>query len=713
MPAGFVYRTGRKLYIDGKEWRFVGTNDTSLTGCHHGYVPTDAQVDQFFKQFQGNGNVLVRTWGFQHLGSQSAVLQRLDLVTQKAQKYGVKVTIALHEGAEYCGAPDYNQAFYENGYKTTLLPWVDVVTSRYKNSPAIAFWEVSNEAFLKSSGTVAIAKAFMDGVAARIKQNDPNHLVGSGWLASTYGVAGNASGYATIHSGPNIDLCSIHEYDYGYTNGSTAVSPHWGPAADAAYNLNKVAYVGEMGVSKSSGTTAAQRGTDFKKKLDAYFNQPANRLPAGVLYWATLFPPNDSGNSTKSAATNDPNIGGTIIPVIAGYAHANLPKLTGGGSTPPPPDPVDPGDPGDPVDPVGTDTLNDTDAAVTYSAGWGTSEGAGKWNGDDHFTSSEGAWARVAVTGKARVKLYGAKAPHHGVVEVVVRTTTGTVVRTDLVDMVHTSRVDQVLFWDEEIPAGTHTVTMTRQTGTITLDKVVVVELAADPDPPEPEDPTDAERIAALEARITQLEGLLAQRQATITQQQATISRLEDQLRGQETQPQPGSTGYPAGVKTCTLTFEGGIDMRGRPQPASLKVELMLGPASTAVVWEGDGTPLNDFEAYASAREGETGSVTLPVTDQPGWVDDRGGPITGWYYRATLTVGAKQRVKLVQPGTSDTTLDFDTSPLVTVTDAPTPIVPIYIGHGEPPLWLPPGGLYINTADPDEGALYTSGAVNIT
>ncbi|MFT4156633.1 MAG: hypothetical protein QM630_01690 [Microbacterium sp.] len=119
---------------------------------------------------------------------------------------------------------------------------------------------------------------------------------------------------------------------------------------------------------------------------------------------------------------------------------------------------------------------------------------------------------------------------------------------------------------------------------------------------------------------------------------------------------------YPVGVATTTIVFGKGIAVDGSPLAASLTVEPVFSGTTRGVVWTADGTPLIPVSVSRTADSGTTGSIELPVVDQPGWVDDGQAPITMWAYRLTETVSGRQRVKYLQPLTGQGVIDFDRIP---------------------------------------------------
>ncbi len=62
-PAGFVYREGNKLMLNGKQYQSASLNLFQLSGCGHDYeVFTDPQVDALFASLPDN--IMIRTWAF-------------------------------------------------------------------------------------------------------------------------------------------------------------------------------------------------------------------------------------------------------------------------------------------------------------------------------------------------------------------------------------------------------------------------------------------------------------------------------------------------------------------------------------------------------------------------------------------------------------------------------------------------------------------------
>jgi hypothetical protein len=289
VPADFVYRQGTSLMLNGAPYKYVGFNAFGMSGCE-GTAWSRADLDAYFSQLPPNS--MTRTWAFQGINGDD--LSPLDDIVASAAAHSQKVIFSLSDNNSYCneldGAGKANTegsgktlAWYQSGYKTKYIPWVQTVVARYKDSPAIGMWEIQNETgFVVKSGTLDqnTLKSFMDTAAATIKGIDANHLVESGTLSEDPEVTGegiNSLAYYTyVHSGPNIDVASFHEYE----DPDVTVSGHFPALLNAAYSLNKPIIVGESGIDDCSVSDAARAGL-FQQKFDGYLNGGA----AGVSIW--------------------------------------------------------------------------------------------------------------------------------------------------------------------------------------------------------------------------------------------------------------------------------------------------------------------------------------------------------------------------------------------------------------------------------------------
>lgn len=273
-PAGFVYRSGKSLMLNGAPYKFVGFNAYGMTGCETGSPWNQAQIDAYFKSLPPAS--VTRIWAFKDRSA------NLDLVVARAEANNQKLVMTLGNGLKNCEGPSngYDRddgtslgtTFFQTTYKGTYISWVKTAVAKYKNSPAVAMWEVSNEGGHQSSTSAAIMKSYYDTTAATIKGIDAQHLVSTGALAEyTYG---GEAGYKSIHEGANIDVVSFHEYDAG------SVSGHFAPVLRVANALNKPLMVGEVG-SPDANLCGQSRADYLKARFNSYLGQGA----AGVLIW--------------------------------------------------------------------------------------------------------------------------------------------------------------------------------------------------------------------------------------------------------------------------------------------------------------------------------------------------------------------------------------------------------------------------------------------
>jgi hypothetical protein len=113
----------------------------------------------------------------------------------------------------------------------------------------------------------------------------------------------------------------------------------------------------------------------------------------------------------------------------------------------------------------------------------------------------------------------------------------------------------------------------------------------------------------------------------------------------------------PAGITTATVTFGSTVDFQGNPVTTKLKVQ----PSAT-VFWSGTHAPM---VAFAINVESDTeGSVVLPHTDQAGFLDLNGQPVTNWTYKVTgswtSSGGTRTFAKEFNLPSSVSVIDFDT-----------------------------------------------------
>ena len=310
---GFLYREGSQLMLDGKPYSCASFNSFQFCGCGHNYeLFSDEELEALFSSLPKN--MILRTWAFPSFNKNTERLVRM------AEKYNLKLILSLVDGRSSCGNFDgapkgdgsgKTEEWYKEGYRKEYIPHVIEMTTKYKDSPAIAMWEIINE-----PGDVkwTLIRDLLHEVAALIKKHDPNHLVESGTFAG-WAYEGYAN-YKAMHDSPHIDVGNLHEYDYDYQNSNTIESPHFEPCLRMMQELDKVLIVGETGINSGDDcrTSRQKRVEAMREKFDVYLGMGAG----GVFVWNLA---NKSRGCGFTFGMDDP-----LLKMIIDYQTENMSK---------------------------------------------------------------------------------------------------------------------------------------------------------------------------------------------------------------------------------------------------------------------------------------------------------------------------------------------------------------------------------------------------
>ncbi len=337
-----------RLIYQGREYRFSAANSYSM-------LYSKEAADKQFATMRNVGNNALRMWGFWN-GPDPKALQSspgqfaeeqwrlFDYVIARAGQEGIKLILPLAnywdefggivQLNEWAGLPpekkEYfdREIFYTNektreiyrNYVLSVLHRRNTVNGLlYKNDPAILMWEPMNEARGRSDPSGKTVADWLAWASALIKENDPNHLVGSGtegffmshptlkyypWQAANPAPAYDHDGKLVqlLPEGsyfeldckiPTIDLCSIHAWPYQWF-----IEPRDAPDqfisdwieehlsfmnTDPAYK--KPLYLAEFGyqITRSDGAKAmAVRNSVFKRAYLRYDGGGEGSLRAGL-----------------------------------------------------------------------------------------------------------------------------------------------------------------------------------------------------------------------------------------------------------------------------------------------------------------------------------------------------------------------------------------------------------------------------------------------
>jgi mannan endo-1,4-beta-mannosidase len=364
--AGFVTRSGAHLTLDGKRFRFGGSNNYYLM------YKSPTMVDDLFADARAAGFTVLRTWGFLDIGNQDGSnsvagiqegvyfqywdgdspayndgatgLEKLDYVLAAARAAGIKLVIPLTNNWRDFGGMDqyvrwaggqYHDDFYTNAtIRGWYKDWISHVLNRvntltgvaYKDDPTVMTWELGNEPRCVGSGvypkspqcSVATLTAWADEMSRHIKSVDRKHLVSVGdegffcddpassdWTLNC-GEGVDSVAFAAL---PAIDVMSYHLYP-DHWGKDAAWGTEWIKRHSAeARRVGKPVMLGEFGLRDKS-----TRNVVFREWTDAVISSGG----AGFLYWIL--------SGVQDDGTNYPDYDGFTVycpsPVCTTVSHA-------------------------------------------------------------------------------------------------------------------------------------------------------------------------------------------------------------------------------------------------------------------------------------------------------------------------------------------------------------------------------------------------------
>src|SRR5262245_33786424 len=336
---GFVTRDDAQLKLDGKNFRFAGSNNYYLM------YKSRLMVDDVFADAKAAGFTVLRTWGFLDIGNQDGSnsirgiqegtyfqywngvdhpayndgptgLSKLDYVLYAARQAGIKLIIPLTNNWNDFGGmdqyvrwrdasndgPSYHDDFYTDPViRGWYKDWISHVLNRvntltgvaYKDDPTVMTWELGNEPRCLSAGayprspncTTQTLVAWADEMSRHIKSVDRHHLASVGDEgffcddpAQTDWTRNCGEGVDTLAFTrlPKIDTMSFHLYPQSWGK-DLAWSNDWVVRhAKEARKIGKPVTFGEFGwADKSTRNPVYQGWTNLYDKAGG----------TGWLYW--------------------------------------------------------------------------------------------------------------------------------------------------------------------------------------------------------------------------------------------------------------------------------------------------------------------------------------------------------------------------------------------------------------------------------------------
>ncbi len=241
VQSAFVRRSGSSLLLNGRKFRFSGTNlywlglmETAEQGVAY---PSSFEVEDALATARAMGATVIRshTLGISTgcrlcLEPERGVFnevafQHIDFAIQAAEAYNMKLIIPLvdnwryyhggkHTFTDWLGISNEDMFYYDTTairdfqiYVSTLLNHVNMYTGiAYKNDPSILAWELGNE--------LRAPLGWERTMAGYIKSIDGNHLVASG----SYNWDDRKAIFASELALPLIDIYTGHYYPPSITD---------------------------------------------------------------------------------------------------------------------------------------------------------------------------------------------------------------------------------------------------------------------------------------------------------------------------------------------------------------------------------------------------------------------------------------------------------------------------------------------------------------
>lgn len=324
-----VTASGTGLLLNGQPYRFIGFNPPSMAGICIGSGDnwTTTQMDTYFSNLPVNGMSRV-------FAVQTVPVNYIMSIVAEAARYNQHLILVLGDDISYChdidGAPSgegsgKTAAYYQSGWKGNYLKWINQIVPPLVNSPTVAMWEIANEPFLKGATLAQIgqatAAAYINGAAAAIKANDPNHLIAIG--SAGIDSFGGAASYQALVS--NLDILDFHDYSWVSEKGAVVASD-FTTVKTVARALHKPFMVDEAGAAAGPGCTTSAPNPDtfdsanntagltlagrvaylVTNKANSYVS-PAGGA-SGIVFWDYALAGQTNGSCSLEMQPNDPMV---------------------------------------------------------------------------------------------------------------------------------------------------------------------------------------------------------------------------------------------------------------------------------------------------------------------------------------------------------------------------------------------------------------------
>lgn len=260
-PRTFVTTRGTQLVLDGRRFRFGGTNNYYL------HYKSHYMIDSVLNDAAAMGLTVIRCWGFvdgDGAGAGGVTLHpapfeydedgfdALDYAVHKAGTLGIRLVVALtNNWPDFGGIPQYaswfgithDEFFTNRDARAAYKAWVKHVLGRtnrytglrYDREPTVMTWELCNEPRCPSDKTGDTLVRWADEMSRYVKRLAPRQLVAVG-DEGFYGRPGDPDYPYSDYEGvawprltalPAVDYGTVHLYPQSWGNKTAEWATTW------------------------------------------------------------------------------------------------------------------------------------------------------------------------------------------------------------------------------------------------------------------------------------------------------------------------------------------------------------------------------------------------------------------------------------------------------------------------------------------------------
>ncbi|MFN2202508.1 MAG: peptidoglycan DD-metalloendopeptidase family protein [Caldilineaceae bacterium] len=306
---GFVRTQGSEFVAGGQALRFIGVNVRGLVHYGDGTTLPHTTLEHRREQIRAARDIgarVIRVFLPNVKISPLETVERLRdlIVLLKEEAPGVYLLPSLSnlysdvpfrvpgdDGFYARVDPNFpidllNADFFEGGYQSHYLPFLQQIVQAFRDEPVIFAWEVGNELKLNPVGGdfevdphIQAFLDFMHATARQIRRLDPNHLVTTGMISTHHAWLQSDLLRDRLYANDSFDFLTVHCYNDELENDDSAV----------AARLDKPFIIEEAGYGRGFG---GDRSGKVAEDMARWFSRGAR----GYMPWGFMATNQDIGD---------------------------------------------------------------------------------------------------------------------------------------------------------------------------------------------------------------------------------------------------------------------------------------------------------------------------------------------------------------------------------------------------------------------------------